>query len=1153
MRTLLALLLFALAASLPVSADVTGSILGTVRDSSDAVISGATVTATNTATNFKMTSQTGQAGEYRLLALPAGKYRVVVSAPGFQQFVANDVEVNVNDQLRVDPVLRVGSIQQEVSVTASAIQVETENTQLGDVIENRKIVSLPLNGRSYVDLLGLQAGVAPATVGSIQQDRPVSGGLSAGNVSVNGQRETANAFLVNGGDVSEGRNNGTAVIPNLDSISEFRLITNSFDAEYGRFSGSVMNAITKSGSNALHGSVFEFLRNDKLDARNFFDPTKSKLRRNQFGYAVGGPFWRDRLFWFTDYQGTREVVGASTGLVSVPDTAQRGGAFDPQAFADANGNPQVVKGDYWAQALTRRLGYGVRNGEPYSGCTDPANCVFPNGIIPQRAWAGPVAKILPYIPVPNAGEGLYADASQRHTTKDDKMGQRVDFVNKLTGNWSFYYHFDDSTVSDPLAAASVPGFGAVTPTRSQLASMSNTRTFGPAQVNEFRLSFMRTATVTTQPSESFAKLADLGFVTGLNTLGINPSGPADFPQTVPPMYFNSFSIGVPTLTTFQPNNTWHVSDGFSKVFGRHSMKFGGEFRYLQINERNTCAPNGDFSFDGSETGIDFADFLIGAPVSYNQCSQQFLDSRTRFGGLYVQDAFKVKPNLTLSLGLRWEASMPWYDTQGKIETIVPGLQSTMFPTAPLGWVVPGDPGIPKTLAPTDYNNFAPRLGLAYSPGFRDGILGKVFGGPGKTSIRASFGIYYTAVEDLNLFYEVGDAPFGLYWVSPEPTMFDEPFRTRSTGASQTQRFPFKFPIPGDPANKTLDYSIYLPISYSPGYSIHNRLPYAEHYNFSIQRQIAPATLLTLAYVGTQGHKLISQYDANPGNAALCLELNRLGADPVCGPNGQQTTYTLPDGRIVEGTRDRLGPAFGYGNSHTANIANSNYHSLQITAERRAADVTFLAAYTFAKAIDNSSGFGEWVNFSNYRLSRSLSAFDVRHNFVFSYSWALPLGKGSSGLTQRLLQGWNLSGINRFSTGFPIGLRQGQDQSLVGSGNTDVPDLVGSVKTQDPHMPGPNGANTYFLPDAFESGKLGKFGTANRRFFHGPGIVNWDFGVLKDTKITEGTMVQFRAEFFNILNHTQFNNPSGNFSGSNFGVVTSARAPRIGQMSLKFLW
>ncbi|MGH9692734.1 MAG: TonB-dependent receptor, partial [Bryobacteraceae bacterium] len=340
--------------------------------------------------------------------------------------------------------------------------------------------------------------------------------------------------------------------------------------------------------------------------------------------------------------------------------------------------------------------------------------------------------------------------------------------------------------------------------------------------------------------------------------------------------------------------------------------------------------------------------------------------------------------------------MPWYDTQGKIETIVPGLQSTVFPTAPKGWVVPGDPGIPSTLAPTRYNNFAPRVGIAYSPGFSDGILGKLTGGPGKTSIRASYGIYYTSIEDLNLFYEVGDAPFGLYWVSPQPVMFDQPFQTRADGISQGQRFPFTFPIPGSPANKTLDYSVYLPISFSPGYSIHNQLPYAEHYNFTIQRELSKSTVLTLAYVGTQGHKLIAQYAANPGNPALCLQLNQLGATPACGPNGEQVTYTLPNGQQVFGTRDSLGPAFGQSNTFTSNFANSNYNSFQVSAERRASDVTFLLAYTFAKAIDNASGFGDLVNFTNYRLSRSLSAYDLTHNFVASYNWALPLDRAFSG-------------------------------------------------------------------------------------------------------------------------------------------------------------
>ena len=351
---------------------------------------------------------------------------------------------------------------------------------------------------------------------------------------------------------------------------------------------------------------------------------------------------------------------------------------------------------------------------------------------------------------------------------------------------------------------------------------------------------------------------------------------------MPQLYFNNFTIGAPSLITFQPNNTYTVSDGFSKVVGRHTLKFGGEFRYLQVNERNLASQDGAFVFDGTVTGVDFADYLLGAPTGagggYTQAALQLLDSRTRYGGAYAQDTWKVTPNLTLNLGLRWEVSMPWYDTQGKIQTWVPGEQSVVFPGSPKGLVFPGDPGIPKTLAPTRYDNFGPRLGLAYSPDFSDGVLGKVFGGPGKTSIRAAFGIYYTSVEDLNLFYEVADAPFGLYWSSPGSVLFEEPFRNRLDGGTdgEGQRFPFTVPIPGSPANKTLSFAVYEPMSYFPGYDIHNRLPYAEHFNFSIQRELTRSTVLTLAYVGTEGHRLISQTEANPGDAALCMQLTAQG-------------------------------------------------------------------------------------------------------------------------------------------------------------------------------------------------------------------------------------------------------------------------------------
>ncbi len=1185
-------------------ADVTGSLLGVVHDSSGAVVGGAKIVATNVQTNFKQETVSAADGSYRILALPAGTYELTATAAGFRTFTVTGIEVQVNDQLHYDVTLNVGSVSDHVEIVANAVQVQTENTQLGDVIDSKKMLALPLNGRSFVDLLGLQAGVAPGSAQTIQQDRPVSGILNSGNISVNGQRETANAYLVNGGDVSEGRNLGAGLVPNLDSIEEFRLITNSFDAEYGKFSGAVVNAITKSGTNGFHGDAFEFLRNDKLDATNYFAPSKSELRRNQFGYAAGGPIWKNKIFWFSDYQGTRQVQGAESGLVTVPTADQRLGNFDPELLTG------TIDGPYWAQVLSQRLGYTVTQGEAYSfpgcGSTDPvAGCVFPGGVIPQAAWSAPSVQILSYIPSPTLpGDSQnYSNNSGRNIANDDKIGERVDFNNQKTGNWSWYYHFDRSNVLSDLdpstGFANVPGFPTVSPSRAQQFVMSNTKPLGATAVNEARISFFRTALNLNNPAGSFAELSDLGFITGEGTLGIVPL--AGYKQYLPQTSFSNIglNIGVPTLNTFQPNTTYMVSDVFSKTQGRHTWKVGGEFRYLQVNERNFANPHGGFTFDGTVTGADFADYLLGATSTtnapYTQAAEQFLDSRTRYGGAFAQDSWKVKSNITLNLGLRWEVSMPWYDTQGKIQTFNPGQTSTLFPLAPPGLVFPGDPGIPKTLAPTKYNNFGPRLGLAYSPGFSEGVLGKIFGGPGKSSIRMAYGLYYTSVEDLNLFYEVADAPFGLYWTSPVSVLFEEPFRIRATGLSLTQRFPFTAPVPGAAANKTLDFSVYEPFNYFPGYDIHNKLPYAEHFNLSIQRELGKSTVLTLAYVGTEGHRLITQRDSNPGSAALCQQLTAAGAIDVtaggtdgCGPGNENDVFQLPTATVpcdtpsatalpgcVYSTRQQLlNPnfcpggvqvCFGSNNTNTLNSANSIYNSAQISVERKANDFTFLAAYTFAKGLDDSSAFNDLVNFQDTRLSRGLSSSDIRHNFVVSYVWAIPFDRAFQNLPKRLTQGWQIQGITRFSTGFPVQMNQSEgDASLAGSSATDFPNVVGPVKIVDPRKaypacpnsvdPSLPGTGCYFLPDAFaENTDLGTFGNANRRFFHGPGFNNTDFGFLKKTQIKENFAFDLRIEFFNIFNHAQFTNPGGDFSGSNFGIVTNARDPRIGQVSAKFYW
>ena len=1126
-------------------ADVTATILGNVRDTSGAAIAGARVTVFNVNTNQTQSTVSDAQGEYRFLSLPVGVYRVEAEAPQFQKFVAENIALTVDQQFRVDVTLRVGNVQESVQVEATTVQVETTSTQMGTVIGEKQMLDLPLNGRSYIDLLSVQAGVAPESANT------------TGLISVNGGREAANSFLVNGGDVSEGRNFGTSVIPNLDSVAEFRLVTNSADAEYGRYSGAVMNAITKSGTNGFHGAAFEFLRNSDMDARGFFDATTAQLKRNQFGYAVGGPALKNKVFWFTDYQGTRQSQGAAGSLSQLPSAAQRGGTFSP---SDLSGN---VVGAYWAQVLSQRLGYTVTNDEPYTS-------VFPGGVIPARAMS-PIAVNLTnkYIPLPNAGVNNYLTPPVVTLSPDDRAGQRVDVVNKKAGNWFIYYLWDGSNSLAPGTYGPQYGnFGTVAPKLVQQATVSNTKTIGPSAVNELRLSFLRASSLSGQPTDPEVTLSSLGFVTGTGTLGIINSGPDSW-QSVPPMSLSgalSFSFGRSGGNLRQANNSYRLDEGFSKVYKSHTFKFGGNYGYYQVNERRVELPNGSFSFDGSETGNDFADFLLGAPESYTQASLQVLDSRTKYGSAYAQDSWRVTPNFTVNYGVRWEFSQPWYDTQNKIETIVPGVQSTVFPGAPKGWLVPGDPGlpgggkIPATLAPTDYHLFAPRLGLAWSPAATEGILGKLFGGPGKTSIRAASGIFYTAIQDAGLFNIVADAPYGLYWVSPNPVLLDQPFLQRADGSSQQQRFPFYLPVPGSAAIKNVNWAQLLPISSSPGYAVTNKLPYAEHFNVSLQRQLTNSTIMTLAYVGTGGHKLFAQYDANPGNAALCLSLRGTGAvqsgTTQCGPNLENTIFTLPNGTQVLGTRAPLGINFGASDTYESTNANSLYNSFQATLERHSRNMTVLLAYTFSKSLDDASSFTT-MNFSNFHLSRALSSFDDTHNFVASYTYALPLDRALKSLPTRLTQGWNISGITRFATGFPIALSESGDRALTGTSGADHPNYIGGLAITPDVRNTPN--HQYFSPGVFTAEALGTMGNADPRFFHGPGINNFDLALQKITRVHESMSVQFRAEFFNAFEHAQFSTPTGSFTSKQFGDVTSVQTAsrgsggRIGQMSLKFLW
>jgi hypothetical protein len=597
--------------------------------------------------------------------------------------------------------------------------------------------------------------------------------------------------------------------------------------------------------------------------------------------------------------------------------------------------------------------------------------------------------------------------------------------------------------------------------------------------------------------------------------------------------------------------------------GTHTLQFGTNLHYNQINERNYDCYDGCFGFNGSETGFDFADFLIGAPNSFVQASQQLLDSRSKYYGFYAQDSWRASRNLTLNFGLRWEASTPWYDTQNKLETVVLGEQSQAFPGAPLGLVVPGDPGIPRTLGPTKYTNFAPRIGFAYAPEASDGFLGKILGGAGKTSIRAGYGIFYSSIEDATGFVEVGDAPYGNYY-SVENTELATPFVDRPSGTPAGQKFPFVFPptnvSPKNP-DTTFNWAAATPIGGSDYYYYKNKMPYVQEWELSLQRQLGTATVLSVNYVGTVGRQLLTFEESNPGNQALCLQLNNPAnvapGTATCGPQGEDSVYTTASGQTVNGTRP-FGLNFN-SNPYMKTAVSSSFNSLQVSLEHTEKYLNFLIGYTFEKSLDNGSDSFDATNPIDPGQTRALSSFDVPHNLVASYTVQLPFDHfiGGGDIAKRFTAGWELSGVSTFAKGEPVQLSENDDNSLLGAfnANVDVPSYANNGTTLYENK-NPRKGLPYFTPGFFQPEPVGQVGNAMRRYFSGPGLDNYDMALLKSTTITESTKLQFRAEAFNVFNHTQFKNPNGTVNNTGlggFGYVTSAQDPRIMQVALKFLF
>jgi hypothetical protein len=1149
--------------ALAATAQETTALSGTVTDVSGAVIPGAHVTANLAGGGRKAETVSDAEGAFRFPSLAIGEYVVAASAQGF---ASTEQTVTAGTQaVEVRIALNVGQTSETVAVNASSTALATSDTSTGGTLDAKQMQAVPLNGRSFTDALAVEPGVTPASssqanaiVMSGVASTPPSGELDAGTLSIGGQRETANSFRVNGADAQEDVNMGVAIVPVLDSIAELNVVTGNDAPEYGTASGGQIAVVTKTGTNEWHGSGFEFLRNTNLDARNYFSQERAGFHQNQFGTTVGGPVRKDRLFVFGDYQGTRVAEGIDTGLISVPTAAERSGDFSTSAGALTG----AVSGPYLAGLLSQRLGYNVTAGEPYytGGCSNSSQCVLPNGKIPQSGWSGAARNLLGHVPVANAGAGTFSTSAAEQQIRDDKGALRMDWNTRM-GSVAGYYFFDDYRVDDPYptgeGGANVPGFDALNFGRAQLLALSDTKTIGANTVNLARVSYMRNAANVGVPQGGVGPtLASQGF----EGIAVQDAKIEGVENTI----FNDFTMGVDTTALFQAENIVEGSDDFSHVVGGHNLKFGADVHGDQINNHPDVYFNGSFAFTGSETGLDFADFLLGVDSNFTQGDAQHFYNRNLLVGAYAQDSWQARPGLTLNYGLRWDRLPPWYEKFNQLQTLVPGEQSVVFPNAPAGIVFPGDPGVPRTLAATQYTDFGPRVGVAWSPAWL---------GAGKTSLRASWGQFYTPVEGLSPAVMSGNPPYGITYTSAVPTLFDRPWTAASDGAGLDNHGQPRFPLARVPygASRThpvgsVNWAEFEPFTGIPAVAPGNVTPYAEDYMVSMERELGRGTVFDVSYAGTQAHHLLTLLEANPGDPSLCLGLSQVSevaaGSATCGPFGESGTYTRADGEVVQGTRTRFSPAFG-SVSWQKTIGNSHDNALEVSLKGVVGAFGFNVAYTWSQSIDQSSSLSDPVDPVNPGVSRGLSAFDLTQNFVANYHYRLPAGQIWRGGPKAATEGWEVFGLTRLTTGFPVTLQNNNDSSLEGTQpngvnneGADQLNFNGLGSGGPLELKGTPRAGAGFNASLFSVPALGDFGNARRRFFHGPGSDDTDFALAKSTTVLDGKELQVRAEAFNVFNHAQFFGPGsveGNVGSADFGQIVSAAAPRLMQVSARLRW